>query len=78
METNQPDFKIEKRKPIPKIVRTGRPEKYPWSKMEVGDSFFRAGKAPALQMAAYDAAKRHGHKYTCRTVDGGGRVWRIK
>ncbi|MDP9196110.1 MAG: hypothetical protein M3O22_04985 [Pseudomonadota bacterium] len=74
------EFMIEKGIAIPTIVR-GRarsPEKYPWSQMEVGDSFFTpAGAAKYLNRAAQVAGKRLGRKFSVRKVEGGQRTWRV-
>jgi len=75
------EFQIEKGLEIPPIDRTGtgRPEKYPWASMGVGDSFFVDGVTRlTVRSAAYAAGKRHGMKFACRTVEGGTRIWRIK
>jgi hypothetical protein len=61
---------IEKGVPVPHGHRT---TKYPWPEMEIGDSFFAPTKSPNPT----NAQKRYGYKFTCRTVDGGYRVWRI-
>lgn len=65
--------------PIPEVTTRGGRSKYPWVTMNVGDSFF----VPDIHIAkfsgqAVNAAKRFKTKYTCRTVDGGVRVWRVK
>jgi len=57
--------------------RTGRPAIYPWDGMDVGDSFFVAGKTSQNLVApAAFQAKSRGWKFTTRTQDGGVRVWR--
>ena len=66
------EFKIEKNIPAP-----GRRAKYPFAEMEVGDSF-EAPESAKLRTAAYNAGKKSGRKFTCRTHDGALRVWRIK
>lgn len=75
-------FKIEKNIPIPKADRgsgSGRNEKYPWSKMVPGDSFFVPQiKVSSIIGSAWRASKRHNAKFTVRKVDGGVRVWREK
>ena len=78
--TEATEFKIEKGIPFPKCNGAGKPEKYPWSKLEVGDSFLIAGQdARSVSPLTSAASKRHkGRKYSVRTVDGGVRVWRIK
>lgn len=80
------DIKIDKGVPIPKprLGSGGRPEKYPWMRMEVGDSFYVAAGGRTLDAAqagvsglAIGAAKRLGRKYTTRREGAGVRVWRI-
>jgi hypothetical protein len=47
--------------------------------MEVGDSFFMPkGKPRVIATAACMFARPRGWKFTCRVVDGGVRVWRVK
>lgn len=83
------EFKIDK------DVRVTRPDysacgpkgcwKYPFDKMGVGDSFFVAGAVgkdrDTLRSSASSRGKRHGMKFTTRTVteDGvkGVRIWRV-
>jgi hypothetical protein len=70
---------IEKNIPLP-----GN-HKYPWDKMNVGDSFFvptENGKSESQHVqnvsgAAHKAAKKNGWKMTTRKVAGGARVWRL-
>ena len=70
-------FEIEKGVPLIAAHRT-RPEKYPWTKMNVGDSFFVPGVSIQTMVgSATPAGRRHGRKYTTRKVEGGVRVWRI-
>lgn len=78
---NHTEYKIEKRIPIPARIYggAGRPEKYPWGSLRVGESFFVGDRSiQTVSSAAGFAAERHNAKYTCRTVDGGVRVWRVK
>lgn len=51
-------------------------KKYPWEIMEIGDSFFVAGRSRTLQSQASNAGFRYGRKFTAYRVDGGVRVWR--
>ena len=72
-------IKIDKGVPISRLQRSGRRGIYPWQDMEVGDSFF-APDQTVTQMAGAASSnhKSTGRKYSCRTVDGGVRVWRVK
>lgn len=70
-------FQIDKGLPIPEL-RYGRPwNRYPFSQMEVGDSFFCFGSTSSVQAAANGYGKRNGCKFTARYVEGGTRVWRV-
>ena len=78
------DIPIEKGIPVPES-RAGRiPVRYPWGKMEIGDSFFVASDNPErLQRTLTSAARgwvvrsqAAGRQFTVRRVDGGVRVWR--
>lgn len=57
-------------------------ERYPWSQMEVGQSFMVESDDPKKAMervrgAASNRARKHGETFALRTVEGGVRVWRI-
>lgn len=66
-------IKIEKGIPLPV-----KPNRYPWDDMEVGDSFFIAGKNTSeIGGHVSNARRRLGFDFTSRTVDGGTRIWRI-
>jgi hypothetical protein len=68
-------IEIEKGIPLP----VGR-HKYPFLDMEIGDSFF-VGNRTTGEMSYHIAYFRKKHplrKFTCRTVDGGVRCWRIE
>lgn len=79
-------LKIDSSIPIPEIKRSGV-KKYPFDTMKVGDSFLfehdyenntiacqRIG-GMAGSWVAYNNSTR---KFSCRTVENGIRVWRIK
>lgn len=81
------DFKIEKNIEMPK--RAGRPEKtnrrFPFDKMEVGDSFLVPSDEPkvstkflsGITSAVYQFKKMNkSRNFSCRRVEGGVRVWR--
>jgi hypothetical protein len=71
--------KIDKGLPIPESV-LGRPLKFPWNEMEVGDSFI----IKAQQYVSVRANITHrNHKYrdrhfVIRAFEDGYRVWRDK
>jgi len=76
--TNLTAFKIEKGVLLPTESLRGAP-KYPWSQLEVGDSFFvKGGNLNVISSSARLWGKRNnGARFTTRTVDGGVRVWRV-
>jgi hypothetical protein len=76
--------KIEKGVPLPPNYNQpgkGRPAKYPFRKMEVGDSFFLAGDkrvCGSVSSSCHHLTMRHPEfRFTVRKVEGGYRVWRI-
>ena len=77
-------YKIDKDIPIPITKRRGRPTKYPFAKMDVGDSVFFPGERIKgnAYMAAINYASGRDVRFKSRTVieDGveGIRVWRVK
>jgi hypothetical protein len=80
------DFiKIEKDVAIPPVTRgAGAHGKYPYKKMEVGDSFTVSTDEPItiitrrLRQSAAWANKRYAPaKFSVRTTEAGARVWRI-
>lgn len=68
-------MKIEKEIKIPRVKR------FPFDKMEVGDSLFfdELTEVESAQNAGYQYGKTHknGFKMTRRKVDNGYRLWRI-
>jgi len=81
-------IKVDKKVKIPPAKKgKGCIPKYPFATMMVGDSFIytdkatknctqiQAASAKAHTWAAYHKSK---FKFSCRIVDGGVRVWRIK
>lgn len=81
------ELPVESGIPIPE-ASPGRKSIYPWHKMKVGDSFLvtlGAGqhikvRTGSLRSAAATAAKKYGHKYTARVINGETpsiRVWRV-
>ena len=72
-------FEIDHDIPIPKP--RPRPRKYPFRDMQIGDSFYVPQTiVKNIAPAAAQVAKRMGNgaKFTCRSIDGGVRVWRVK
>lgn len=72
-------MKVDRSIAIPE-PRVGRPFKYPWSEMRVGDSFVSESNARILLNAAASYARIRGlkRKYTTRKVEGGTRIWRTE
>ena len=66
---------VDKGVPIP----DGNRKKYPWTDMEVGDSFLIPGARHGAAGSMIASRKKHvGHQYVCRMEDAGLRVWRVK
>ena len=58
--------------------RTASITKYPWARMEVGDSFLVPDRTQkAMGGCARYHAKRLGRKYKAAKVQDGVRVWRL-
>ncbi len=70
-------MKIEKNISIPE-PRTHT--KYEWSELEVGDSVFFEGQTSRgkARGAAVSWAANNNVRFTCRTMDGGVRIWRFE
>lgn len=72
---------LDKHIPAPIIDRqphTGRPSKYPFSRMEIGDSFWMEGGAGSRAFDALRQWKRRNPGFDYRSqVEGSGiRMWR--
>lgn len=66
---------IDKGVPLPRAIR-GRPQKYPWHEMCVGDSFVGGVTARSLITRV---AKHSGYKFTSRKIgENEFRIWRVK
>lgn len=66
--------------PSPRAIPTKNGFKYPFAKMKVGDSFF-SGVDPINRISVSLALfhkKNPTKRFTCRKVEGGARIWRIK
>ena len=72
-------YEIEKNVPIPTIPYEQR--KYPWTEMEVGDSFFikcNGVELRKIQVNISSCAKRFGpKKFTVKKHEDGLRCWRV-
>ena len=73
-------FEIENEHAIPAARQhNGRREKYPWSQMEIGDSFFvEKGEVRKIAGAACHAGRRANKKFVVRVAEGGVRAWRYE
>lgn len=78
-------IKIDKNvKMPPGHVRGGRPPKYPWRDMVVGDSFLvpesdNKRKLHACKMSAKQYAEKHNVQFEFRHLEGEGwRCWRVE
>lgn len=69
-------IQIEKGIPLPARKPQNRAEKYPLSKLEVGDSFMAPVKQAALAAHARRVAKEFKRKFVVRPEGEGARVWR--
>ena len=71
-------LKIEKG--IDRPPEQSRERKYPWWKMEIGDSVFIEKGEPNCREAtnAYGYGSRTAKKFSARKVPGGIRIWRVK
>jgi hypothetical protein len=68
-------IEIEGNIPIPKILGRGRPNRYPFKEMKIGDSFHV--KSSSDRDSALSASSKLDIKLTSRKVDDGYRIWRI-
>ena len=72
-------MQIIKNAPIPEKNTVGRPGKYPFDDMEIGDSLLDEGAESVSKSKLYAAAKRYAKKndveFVGRLVDGGVQVW---
>ncbi len=70
-------IKIEKNIQVPhEYPRTSH--KYPFSEMEIGDSFIIKSNHRLVAAAAVMYAKRNNMKFSVRKFEGGWRCWRVK
>ena len=67
------NLEVEKSVPLP----AGK-KRYPYSSMDIGDSFFvDSGKLQVVCNANYRASKRLGMQFIARKEAQGVRVWRV-
>lgn len=70
------EIKVEKGIPLPISFQAQR---YPFDKMDIGDSFFiEKVEAQRLSAAASLYGKRNNMKFSVRSIDNGYRCWRVK
>lgn len=55
---------------------SGRPPKYPFRNMEIGESFFADDEG--VRNCAHQAKIRLGRVFSVRKVEGGFRCWRLE
>jgi hypothetical protein len=73
-------YQIEKNVPLPLRPKQGRPAKYPFATMSVGDSFFVSIGGvveTSFRNVAAQAGKRLGRKFSVKKNHDGFRVWRV-
>lgn len=69
-------IKVESNIPFPDGRTFSR--KYPWTELEVGQSFFVPnGVFRSMQAGASLAGRRLGKTFRARVVEGGVRIWRL-
>lgn len=71
-------IQIEKGVPIPKPSHSRTGARYPWSEMEVGDSFFVEANLLPMRSNACQTGNALGRKFIVKQVGSGVRVWRIR
>jgi len=69
-------YTVEQNIPLPPRAKAGPKPKYPLCTMEIGESFYYTGNAPAIRSLATKYAGRSGKTFETRAVDGGIRIWR--
>lgn len=73
---------IEKGIPLTAIRRKEKQApKYPFGLMEIGDSFLAKGKnikSFSPYISVWVRRNSSDRKFSCRSVDGGVRVWRVQ
>ena len=72
-------YTIKKNVPIPAASTGGRPSKYPFGKLEVGDSFvvpYVDASAKQIRQAAAAFGRRNQMKFVVREIAEGTAVWR--
>ena len=79
------NLQVESNIPIPSFKRgRGRQKgvsKYPFSSLEIGQSFFVPGNrrtSGGSIIASWYKSQGRDRIYTLRTVEGGVRIWRVK
>ncbi|TFH41405.1 MAG: hypothetical protein E4H01_15040 [Lysobacterales bacterium] len=68
-------IKIDKNIPMPPKERTGRPSKFPFPDLELGDSFLLEFRERTLK---YYWERKLARKFELRKTPEGLRVWRVK
>lgn len=77
MEMTALDYEISKKYAIPASVGVGRRPVYPFSQMEIGDSFaVLTGELEKVRSAASNFKKRHGKTFCVQKHGDGHRCWR--
>lgn len=72
------EITIDRGIPMPKRPSA---QKYPWRKLEVGESFFvpcEGKRIQEFQSQTWNAGRAHNRKFATRRENGGIRVWRIE
>ena len=71
-------YELQNDIPIPAVERKSS-KAYPWSEMQVGQSFLAAKNAKHASMVSqcHNAGKYRDKKFICKTTEEGMRVWRV-
>ena len=65
-------IKVDKDVPTPTYIRVGRPARYPWSEMGVGDSFFVPVSEDRALHSLGQAVNGSRHSYCKKNARNGG------
>jgi len=74
---SQQNYVVEKNVPQPARKTSAGVSKYPFDKMDVGDSFLFVGPITRIRSATAISGRRHGRRYSVRAEGNVARVWRV-
>lgn len=76
-QTRKQEFTIEKGVPITRS-NSGRPCKYPWAEMSIGDSIFVKTTKVSPLVCAIAYGRSHNKAFVSKLEHNGRRIWRTK